>query len=150
MVIKSPYPPVDIPELDIPTFLFEEDRTKHIAFPRDRKLFIDYKTGWGLSLDELHSKSRRFGQGLKEKWNWQKGDVLCIFSANQVETGIILWGTHYGLGVGTASWIFMLTWSKPCESRIQGRRIVASIGRLRCKGNHNDPGTSFSCGTRWT
>ena len=95
MGVKSPYSPVDIPELDIPTLLFEKERPREIAFPRDRKLFIDAKTGRGLSLEELHDQSRRFGQGLKENWNWQKGDVLCIFSVNHVETGIIVWGAHY-------------------------------------------------------
>jgi 4-coumarate--CoA ligase len=104
MVIKSPYPLIDVPQVDIPTFLFETERPPHIKFPRNHKIFIDAKSGRGLSLGELHDQSRRFGQGLKEKWGWKKGDVLCIFSVNQVDTGVVIWGIHYALGVG----IFLL------------------------------------------
>jgi len=100
MVIKSPYPPLEIPDVDIPTFLFETERPKEIQFPRNHEIFIDAKTGRSFSLDQLHEQSRRFGQGLKEKWGWKKGDVLCIFSVNQVDTGVVIWGTHYALGVG--------------------------------------------------
>jgi len=100
MVIKSPYPDVEIPDLDIPTFLFEHPRPKEHQYPRDRHVFIDAKSGRGLSLDELHDSSRKFGQGLKEKWGWKKEDVMCIFSANQIDTGIVVWGTQYALGVG--------------------------------------------------
>jgi 4-coumarate--CoA ligase len=101
MVIKSVYPSIDIPDIDIPTLLFESDRPPQHNFPRTREIFIDAKSGRSLSLSQLHEQSRRFGQGLQEKWNWQKGDVLCIFSVNQVDTGVVIWGTHYGLGVGT-------------------------------------------------
>jgi 4-coumarate--CoA ligase len=100
MVIKSPYPSIDVPEVDIPTLLFETERPKRFNFPRDRPLFIDAKTEKSLSLNQLHDQSRRFGQGLKEQWNWKKDDVLCIFSLNQLETPVIIWGTHYALGVG--------------------------------------------------
>jgi len=108
MVIKSPYPLLDIPQVDIPTFLFECERPSHIKFPRNKEIFIDAKTGKSLSLEQLHDQSRQFGQGLKEKWGWQKGDVLCIFSINQVDTGIVIWGTHYALGVGMALTLFAL------------------------------------------
>jgi 4-coumarate--CoA ligase len=102
MVVKSPYPLLSIPNVDIPTFLFEEQRHENIAYPRDREVLIDAKSGRSLSLNAIHDQSRRFGQGLKEKWNWKKGDVLCIFSINQVDTGVVIWGTHYGLGVGAS------------------------------------------------
>jgi len=82
MVIKSPYKFIEVPEVDIPTFLFETDRPKRFNYPRDRPLFIDARTERSLSLDQVHDQSRRLGQGLKEQWGWKKGDVLCnkIFS----------------------------------------------------------------------
>ena len=100
MVIKSPYRCIDIPEVDIPTFLFETERPKRFSYPRDRPLFIDAKTERSLSLNQLHNQSRRFGQGMKEKWGWKKGDVLCIFSVNQLDTPVVIWGAHYALGIG--------------------------------------------------
>jgi 4-coumarate--CoA ligase len=118
MVIKSPYPPLDIPEIDIPTFLFETERPKKYQYPRDRPLFIDAKTGNSLSLNQIHDLSRRFGQGLKEKWGWKKGDVLCIYSINQLETCIVIWGTHYALGIGNVGYEKELTNSESCKSRL--------------------------------
>jgi 4-coumarate--CoA ligase len=125
MVIKSLYPPLDIPNIDIPTLLFETERPPHHSFPRTREIFIDAKSGRSLSLDQLHEQSRRFGQGLKDKWNWKKGDVLCIFSVNQVDTGVIIWGTHYSLGVGT-SLLGGADSSESCESSVYGGGIVSS------------------------
>lgn len=107
MVIKSPYPTIDIPELDIPTFLFETKRPEKYNYPRDRPLFIDAKTGKSLSLKQIHDQSRRFGQGLKEKWGWKKGDVMCVFSTNQLTTCIVMWGTQYALGAGKNSLTFL-------------------------------------------
>jgi hypothetical protein len=100
MVIKSPYPDIDVPEVDIPTLLFETERPGQFKFPRNRPLFIDATTGRSLSLEVIHNYSRRFGQGLKEKWDWKENDVLCIFSVNHVDTGVVVWGTHYAFGVG--------------------------------------------------
>ena len=130
MVIKSPYPYIDIPETDIPTLLFETERPKHFNYPRNRPLFIDAKTGKSLSLNQIHDQSRRFGQGLKEKWDWHKGDVLCIFSVNQVDTGVVIWGTHYALGVGIPPPPNLKDDSddsESCESFIYRGRIVLSI-----------------------
>jgi acyl-coenzyme A synthetase/AMP-(fatty) acid ligase len=104
MVIKSPYKSLEVPEIDIPTFLFETERPKHFNYPRDRPLFIDAKTERSLSLNQIHDQSRRFGQGMKEQWGWKKGDVLCIFSVNQLDTPVVIWGTHYALGIGTYLW----------------------------------------------
>jgi 4-coumarate--CoA ligase len=103
MVITSPYPKIEIPQVDIPTLLFETERPEKFRYPRDRALFIDALTQRSLSLNELHELARRFGRGLREQWNWQRGDVLCVFSVNQVDTGVVVFGTHYALGVGIVS-----------------------------------------------
>ena len=102
MVIQSPYPSLNIPNIDIPTFLFETPRPKEYQFPRTRKIFIDAATRQGLSLNEVHDQARRFGQGLIDFWRWEKGDVLCIFSVNQLDTAVVIFGTQYALGVGMA------------------------------------------------
>lgn len=49
-----------------------------------------------------------------EKWGWKKGDVVCIFSLNQFDTGVVTFGTHYALGVGTISlpYVFLFILSK--------------------------------------
>ena len=115
MVIKSPYPTINVPQVDIPTLLFETPRPERHNFPRDRPIFLDSKSDRSLSLNQLHEQSRRFGAGLVEKWGWGKGDVVCIFSLNQFDTGVVTFGTHYALGVGKNSlpdvFIFVLFFS---------------------------------------
>lgn len=118
MVVKSPYSPIDIPEVDIPTLLFETKRPERCNYPRDRPLFIDAETEESLSLDQIHDLSRRFGQGLKDLWGWKRGDVLCIFSVNQLHTGVTIWGTHYALGVGKSFSASSVNASNSCKSRV--------------------------------
>lgn len=40
-----------------------------------------------------------FGQGLKANWDWQKGDVLALFTPNSVDTPAIIWGCHWAGGI---------------------------------------------------
>ena len=32
-------------------------------------------------------------------WEWRKGDVLCLFTPNCVDTPSIIWGTHWAGGI---------------------------------------------------
>lgn len=34
-----------------------------------------------------------FGQTLRQRWNWQKEDVLAVFSPNSIDLPPIIWGT---------------------------------------------------------
>jgi len=40
-----------------------------------------------------------FGKGLKGTWEWQKGDVMALFTPNCIDTPIITWGTHWAGGI---------------------------------------------------
>ena len=46
--------------------------------------FIDSTTGEKLTLDKLKSNSKKFAAGLIDKTGFKRGDVLAIFSPNQV------------------------------------------------------------------
>lgn len=40
-----------------------------------------------------------FGKGLRALWDWQKGDVLALYSPNCIDTPAIMWGTIWAGGV---------------------------------------------------
>ncbi len=40
-----------------------------------------------------------FGKGLKSLWDWQKGDVLALFTPNCIDTPAIIWGCHWAGGI---------------------------------------------------
>ena len=40
-----------------------------------------------------------FGTGLKAAWDWQKGDILTLFTPNSVDTPAVIWGCHWAGGI---------------------------------------------------
>jgi 4-coumarate--CoA ligase len=40
-----------------------------------------------------------FGKGLRGLWDWEKGDVLGLYSPNCVDTPALTWGVHFAGGV---------------------------------------------------
>ena len=42
-----------------------------------------------------------FGKGLKALWDWQKGDVLALYTPNSIDTPALTWGTHWAGGILT-------------------------------------------------
>lgn len=47
----------------------------------------------------MKSTAIDFGKGLKGLWDWQKGDVLAVFSPNCIDTPAITWGCHWAGGI---------------------------------------------------
>ncbi|KAJ9195637.1 hypothetical protein DTO164E3_6713 [Paecilomyces variotii] len=96
MPAQSTYPPIDIPDVDLWTFLFERaDR----PFPEDKVIFRDADTDRTYSVKQTKEAAEAFGQGLKSIWNWKKGDVLALFTPNCIDTPAITWGTQWAGGV---------------------------------------------------
>ncbi|EKG14902.1 AMP-dependent synthetase/ligase [Macrophomina phaseolina MS6] len=96
MPTPSPYPSIDIPNIDIWSFLFEgNDR----SFPDDKVIYLDANTSRSYTYAQIKSTAIDFGKGLKGVWDWQKGDVLAIFSPNCIDTPAITWGTHWAGGI---------------------------------------------------
>lgn len=48
-------------------------------------LFVDVATGKKLTFDQIRTTSEQFGEGLQEKWQWRKGDVLATVSPNTID-----------------------------------------------------------------
>ncbi|KAF8469078.1 hypothetical protein BDZ91DRAFT_781993 [Kalaharituber pfeilii] len=94
----SPFPVIDIPNVDIYTFLFDR---KDKPFPDNHPGFIDATTKRTYTYADVRDESKRFGIGLESLWEWRKGDVLAIFSTNNIDTPIVTWGTLWSGGVVT-------------------------------------------------
>ncbi|OXV10990.1 hypothetical protein Egran_01251 [Elaphomyces granulatus] len=96
MPTSSPYRHLDIPNVDLWTFLFER---KDRPYPDDQILFMDADTKRHYTYADTKESAAAFGKGLKFLWNWKKGDVLTLFAANGIDYPIITWGTLWAGGV---------------------------------------------------
>ncbi|PIG85605.1 phenylacetyl-CoA ligase [Aspergillus arachidicola] len=89
-VVSSPFPSVDIPDVDLWSFLFERaDR----PYPADKVLFTAADTERCLTYTQVRQRALTFGHSLCRKWNWQKGEVLVVFADNSIDVPPIVWGT---------------------------------------------------------
>jgi acyl-CoA synthetase (AMP-forming)/AMP-acid ligase II len=79
MIIRSPYPDVDVPEISLPGFVLEHADTRG-ATPA----VIDAPTGRTLSYRELNSQVRRVAAGLRAR-GLARGDVLALCAPNGPE-----------------------------------------------------------------
>ncbi|KAL4892224.1 hypothetical protein BDV59DRAFT_180305 [Aspergillus ambiguus] len=86
----SPFPSVDIPSVDLWSFLFERrDR----PYSEERVLFSDASSGRSLTYRQIRQRALTFGHALRRKWNWKKGDVLLAFAPNSIDLPPVIWGT---------------------------------------------------------
>ena len=62
-------------------------------------IYTNPDTSRSYTYAQVHSTALDFGKGLKSEWNWQKGDVLALYTPNCIDTPAIIWGTHWAGGV---------------------------------------------------
>ncbi len=97
MPIRSLYPDFDLQRTDIFSFLFNR---KDRSFPEDKVIFQDAdKPSRQYTYADVKSKSIDFGKGLKSVFEFKKGDVLGLFSINDVDVPQIVFGTLWAGGV---------------------------------------------------
>ncbi|KAJ5614148.1 hypothetical protein N7528_007802 [Penicillium herquei] len=96
MPVASNYPLIDIPNVDLWTFLFER---KDRPFPDDKILYQDAETKRHYTYKTLKDASLEFGKGLKATYDWKKGDVLALFTPNTIDTPVLMWGTLWAGGI---------------------------------------------------
>jgi len=83
MPYKSPFPPFELPAVDLPR-LFFESRESSLPFPKDHIITQDAVTGEGYAWRDIYQKSHALARGLKTHMGIKKGDVICLYSANHV------------------------------------------------------------------
>lgn len=96
MPVSSHYPSVDIPNVDIWTFLFER---KDRPYPDDKIIYQDADTQRSYTYKSLKEGALSFGKGLKAMYDWKKNDVLALFTPNTIDTPVVTWGTHWAGGI---------------------------------------------------
>ncbi|KAI8362831.1 hypothetical protein BD560DRAFT_484036 [Blakeslea trispora] len=88
MVLQSTLPPIHLPESNLIEFLFSNPN--HI--PEDRKLLFDAFTGESLTFGQIKDRVLQFAATLEDKFNFRQGDVIAIYSPNQMDYSIPLLG----------------------------------------------------------
>ncbi|RFU28436.1 hypothetical protein B7463_g7925, partial [Scytalidium lignicola] len=95
MPTVSTYPTINIPNVDIWDFLFS--RTDR-EYPDDKVIYSDYDTGHSYTFRNVRDLSIKFGAGLRAKHQWKNGNVVALFSPNDVDYPVVMWGTHWAGG----------------------------------------------------
>jgi acyl-CoA synthetase (AMP-forming)/AMP-acid ligase II len=65
------------------------------------EIFIEAGSDRSYTFWEVRSAATAFGQGLLAEWNWQKDDVLALYTPNSIDVPVIIWGTHFAGGIIT-------------------------------------------------
>ncbi|KAL1994587.1 hypothetical protein VTN49DRAFT_2057 [Thermomyces lanuginosus] len=96
MPTKSIFPDVEIPNVDLWTFMFAR---KDQPWPDDKVIFIDADTQRSYTFGQVRSTALTFAEGIRATWDWKKGDVFVIFSPNCIDTPPIMYGVAWTGGV---------------------------------------------------
>ncbi|KAI9320580.1 hypothetical protein BX666DRAFT_1909283 [Dichotomocladium elegans] len=83
-VYKSHYQPIPLPDVDLYTFLFSENKYT-TRVPENRKVVIDGPSGRSLTRSQVRELSARLATGWIEKVGLRKGDVVASFAPNQYD-----------------------------------------------------------------
>jgi 4-coumarate--CoA ligase len=120
MPTKSPFPDVDIPDVDLWGLMFDrkdrdflDNKVIYRAIDSDRKYtFADVK-----------SLATLFGEGLRNVWDWQKNDVLALYAPNDIDIPPVIYGTFFAGGVVT-----------PANPGYSADELAYQLGNSEAKG----------------
>lgn len=101
---------IEIPPLDIWDCLFER---REKPFPDDHSMYISpiskpdtnrvviFKSPSGevRTYSDIRSQALSLGANLQSQWGWQKGDILLVFTPNDIDIPALFWGCHWAGGV---------------------------------------------------
>ncbi|KAI9843009.1 MAG: hypothetical protein M1838_002895 [Thelocarpon superellum] len=96
MPIESNYPPIEIPQVDIWSLLFER---KDRDFADDKVIFHDPDAHRSYTFAQSRDTAVEFGKGLKAQWDWKRGDVMGMYTPNSIDTPSVMWGCHWAGGI---------------------------------------------------
>lgn len=113
---SSIYPDVEIPNVDLWGFMFEQKRD----FPDSQgwfccnqclyseiltipfSLIVIYRTvdsSRAYTLNDVKTLATTFGGGLRNLWDWQKGDVLTLYAPNDIDVAPLIYGVFFAGGI---------------------------------------------------
>jgi 4-coumarate--CoA ligase len=66
---------------------------------RTTVIYFDPYTKRSYTYAQVKATAENFGKGLKALWDWQKGEVLALYTPNCIDTPSITWGCHWAGGI---------------------------------------------------
>ncbi|RIB26738.1 hypothetical protein C2G38_2162605 [Gigaspora rosea] len=88
MIFNSKYPDIKIPQVGIYQYVTSNPN----KISEDKVIYLDGITGKSYTFGEFKHESKKFAAGLQDKLEFKHSDVLAIFSPNQVDYPIVLFG----------------------------------------------------------
>ncbi|CAA9956929.1 4-coumarate-CoA ligase 1 [Pyrenophora teres f. maculata] len=98
MPTKSPYPDVEIPDVDLWGLTFDR---KDREFPEDKVIYRAVKSDRKYTFSDVKKVATQFGIGLRDLWDWQKNDILALYTPNDIDVPPVIFGTFYAGGIVT-------------------------------------------------
>ncbi|RIB25066.1 hypothetical protein C2G38_2166869 [Gigaspora rosea] len=99
MIFKSKFPDIKIPQTGIYQYITSNPN----KIPDNKVIYVDGITGKSYTFGEFKHESKKFAAGLQDKLGFKRGDVLAIFSPNQIDYPIVVLGTIAACKVTTAN-----------------------------------------------
>lgn len=98
MPTKSPFPDVEIPDVDIWGLMFDR---KTRDFPDNKVIYRAVDSSRKYTFADVKSLATLFGEGLHNLWDWQKDDVLALYAPNDIDIPPVIYGTFFAGGILT-------------------------------------------------
>ena len=98
MPTESSFPSVDIPDVDLWGFMFDR-KTKD--FEDSQVIYRAVNSDRNYTYADVKASATAFGEGLRNLWDWEKGDVLALFTPNDIDVAPIIYGTFFAGGIVT-------------------------------------------------
>ncbi|KIW24512.1 uncharacterized protein PV07_10223 [Cladophialophora immunda] len=95
MPTKSSYPDIQIPNVDLWGLMFEQPR----EFPDSQVIYRSVDSSRHYTWADVKEAATAFGGGLRNLWDWEKGDVLNIYAPNDVDFAPIVYGVFFAGGI---------------------------------------------------
>lgn len=125
MVISSPYPSVDIPDVSVTDFVLGQARERG-----DIPAMIDGPSGRRMSYAELADFTERLAGGLRQR-GLAKGEVVAIHSPNLPEYAPLFHGVARAGGVVTTVNPLSTVRELAFQLRDSGARLLVTVGALK-------------------
>lgn len=98
MPSQSPFPDVEIPAVDLWGLIFDR---KDRPFPDTKTLYRAINSPRAYTFADVKALATAFGEGLCNLWDWQRNDVLALYTPNDIDVAPIIYGALFAGGVVT-------------------------------------------------
>lgn len=62
-------------------------------------MLVDPYSSRTYTFAQTRDVAKDFGNGIRSTWDWQKDDVLLLFTPNCIDTPAVMWGCQYAGGI---------------------------------------------------